>query len=48
MTDFVALMVKEKVRPEVALRSAMLAARDRRKVPTAAWAGFALLGFASE
>ena len=48
MTDFVALMVKEKVRPEVALRSAMLAARDRRKAPTAAWAGFALLGFASE
>jgi len=48
MTDFVARMVKENLRPEVALRSAMLAARDQRNVSTAAWAGFALLGFASE
>jgi len=48
MTDFVSRMAKENLRPEVALRSAMLAARDQRNVPTAAWAGFALLGFASE
>jgi len=26
----------------------MLAARDERKLPPAAWAGFAFLGFASE
>jgi len=48
MADFVARMVKDKVRPELALRAAMLAARDERKVPAAAWAGFAFLGFASE
>jgi hypothetical protein len=48
MADFVARMVMENVRPEVALRLAMLAARDQRKVPPSGWAGFALLGFASE
>jgi CHAT domain len=48
MADFVARMVKDNVRPELALRAAMLAARDERKVPAAAWAGFAFLGFASE
>lgn len=48
MADFVARMVKDNVRPEVALRAAMLAARDQRKVAAAGWAGFAFLGFASE
>ncbi len=48
MTDFVARMVEGNLPPEVALRAAMLAARDQRNVPTAGWAGFALLGFASE
>jgi CHAT domain-containing protein len=41
MADFVARMVVENVRPEVALRSAMLAARDQRKVPTCGWVGAA-------
>jgi CHAT domain-containing protein len=48
MAEFVARMVNEDVRPEVALRDAMIAARDRRNVSAAGWAGFALLGFASE
>ncbi|MFM9845550.1 MAG: CHAT domain-containing protein [Hyphomicrobiaceae bacterium] len=48
MADFVARMVKDNRPPEVALRAAMLAARDQRNVPAAGWAGFAMLGFASE
>jgi CHAT domain-containing protein len=48
MADFVARMIKDNRPPEVALRAAMLAARDQRKVPAAGWAGFAMLGFASE
>jgi CHAT domain-containing protein len=48
MADFITRMVNENVRPEVALRDAMLAARDQRKVSAAIWAGFAFLGFASE
>ena len=48
MADFVARMVNDRMRPELALRAAMLAARDQRKLPAAAWAGFAFLGFASE
>jgi hypothetical protein len=41
-------MARDNQPPEVALRAAMLAARDQRNVPAAGWAGFALLGFASE
>ena len=48
MADFARRMIKDKLRPEVALRAAMLTARNERKVPMAGWAGFALLGFASE
>jgi CHAT domain-containing protein len=48
MADFIMRMVDENVRPEAALRDAMLAARDQRNVSAAGWAGFALLGFASE
>jgi CHAT domain-containing protein len=48
MADFIRRVARENARPEVALRDAMLAARDQRGVPAAGWAGFALLGFASE